>query len=235
MSGKHPEGEITQLLAAWQGGDGAALDRLVPLIYEQLRFLARRQQAKGASDTLQTTAVVHEAYLKLAGSEGQDFVDRGHFYAVASRAMRQVLVDHARRKSAQKRGGDRARIEPTEGSFAVEDRAEQVLAVDEALTRLDRLDPRLARIVEMRFFTGLSVEETAGVVGTSASTVKRDWKKARAFLYRELATGDEGESDKGESDEVTKVTSGVDGTELLSSRAKAKPKSRDLGGGDEAP
>jgi RNA polymerase sigma factor (TIGR02999 family) len=150
--------------------------------------LARRQLARGASKTLQTTAVVHEAYVKLVDSSGLRFADRGHFYAVASKAMRQILVDRARRRAAQKRGGDRVRVDLDENRVPIEERAAEILAVDQALTRLEKLDPRLVRIVEMRFFTGLSVEETAEAVESSPSTVKRDWKKARAFLYRELAT-----------------------------------------------
>jgi len=183
-----PQSEITRLLEAWQGGVPGASEELFPLIYAELRVLARRQLARGSSDMLQTTAVVHEAYIKLVGSSRLRFADRGHFYAVASRAMRQILVDYARRRAARKRGGDRVRVDLDEKRMPIQERAAEILLIDQALIRLEELDPRLGRIVEMRFFTGLSVQETAEAVGASPSTVKREWQKARAFLYRELAT-----------------------------------------------
>ena len=182
------ESEITRLLEAWQGGDTRAAEELFPLIYDHLRVLARRQLARGSGDLLQTTAVVHEAYVKLNESSRLRFADRGHFYAVASKAMRQILVDHARRRTSLKRGGDRVRVDLDEGRIPIQERAAEILAVDQALDRLEKLEPRLVRIVEMRFFTGLSVEETAEATDSSPSTVKRDWRKARAFLYRELAS-----------------------------------------------
>ena len=184
-----PKSEITQLLEAWQRGDAAAAKKLFPLIYDELRVIARRQLARGRSNTLQTTAVVHEAYLKLIESSRLRFADRSHFYAVASKAMRQILVDHARRGAAQKRGGGRARVDFDEERIPIEERAAELLEVDEALSLLEEVDPHLARVVEMRFFAGLSVDETAEAVGSSPSTVKRDWNKARAFLYRELDAG----------------------------------------------
>ena len=187
MADNAPESEITRLLDAWQDGDAEAAERLFPLITDELKVLARRQLARGASDTLQTTAVVHEAYIKLVGSSNLRFADRGHFYAVASRAMRQILVDYARRRAARKRGGDLVRVDLDEGRIPIEERAAEIVAVDEALTRLEKLDPRLVRVVEMRFFSGLSVEETAEALSSSRTTVKRDWQKARAFLYHELA------------------------------------------------
>jgi RNA polymerase sigma factor (TIGR02999 family) len=187
MENATPRREITRLLDAWQAGEADAGERLFPLIYDHLKVLARRQLARGSSDTLGTTAVVHEAFVKLVDGAGGRFADRGHFYAVASRAMRQILVDYSRRRSARKRGGDRVRVDLDEERIPIEDRAAEILVVDEALNRLERLDPRLVRIVEMRFFTGLSVEETAEAIEASPSTVKREWKKARAFLYRELA------------------------------------------------
>ena len=189
MSADRPDSEITRLLAAWQDGDPAAAEGVFPLIYDQLRLLARRQLARGSGNTLQTTAVVHEAYVKLVASPDLSFVDRGHFYAVVSKAMRQILVDHARRRAAHKRGGDLVRVELDEGKIAIEERAAEILIVDQALDRLEALDPRLVRVVEMRFFSGLSIAETAEVAGSSPATVKRDWQKARAFLYRELASG----------------------------------------------
>jgi len=182
-----PEGEITRLLEAWQAGDSSAGDALFPLIYGELRSIARRYMGQGSGETLQATAVVHEAYVKLVGGSERRFADRGHFYAVASKAMRQILIDHARRRAAQKRGGDRIRVDLDEERIPIEERAAEIVMVDEALDQLEILDPRLVRIVEMRFFSGLSVEEIARSTGSSPSTVKRDWQKARAFLYRELA------------------------------------------------
>ena len=187
MAEKNREIEVTRLLAAWHEGDTDAAEQLFPLIYDELRGLARRQLARGRGDALQTTVVVHEAYMKLAGSSRLRFADRGHFYAVASKAMRQIVVDRARRRAAVKRGGELVRVDLDEEQTPVDDRAAEIVAIDEALTRLEKLDPRLVRVVEMRFFTGLSVDETAEAVDASPSTVKRDWQKARAFLYRELA------------------------------------------------
>lgn len=186
MTDPVPEADITRLLEAWQGGDVEAAERLFPLIADELKVLARRQLARGASDMLQTTAVVHEAYIKLVDSSRLRFADRGHFYAVASRAMRQILVDYARRRAARKRGGDLVRVDLDEARMPIEERAAEILAIDQALTRLERLDARLVRVVEMRFFTGLSVDETAEALASSRTTVNRDWQKARAFLYREL-------------------------------------------------
>jgi RNA polymerase sigma factor (TIGR02999 family) len=180
------EGEITGLLAALREGDRGALDRLFPLVYRELHDRAHRQLARRRpGDTLSTTALVHEAYLKLTDSAHQSYQDRVHFFAVASRAMRQILVDYARRTAAAKRGGGHAvSLDPE----AVADlgRAEELLALDEALTHLEKLDGRLARIVELRFFGGLSVEETSDALEISPRTVKRDWRKARAFLYQAI-------------------------------------------------
>jgi RNA polymerase sigma factor (TIGR02999 family) len=178
------EGEVTRLLAELRTGDRTALDRLFPLIYDELHGRAHHQLARHRpGDTLSTTALVHEAYLKLTDSAGQSYNDRIHFFAVASRAMRQILVDHARRKLAEKRGGGLRPVSLDPADLASPDRAEELLALDEALGELAALDERLARTVELRFFGGLSVEETADVLGTSPRTVKRDWRKARAFLY----------------------------------------------------
>ena len=178
-------GEITQLLAALREGDRGALDRLFPLIYAELHDRAHRQLARRRpGDTLSTTALVHEAYLKLTDSAHQTYQDRTHFFAVASRAMRQILLDYARRMSAAKRGGLAVSLDPDQ--LGDPGRAEELIALDEALTRLEALDERLARNVEMRFFGGLSVEETAEALGMSPRTVKRDWRKARAFLFEAI-------------------------------------------------
>lgn len=180
-------GEITRLLAAIRDGNRGALDQLFPLVYAELRASARRQLAAGRpGDTLQTTALVHEAYLKLAGAGRPEWNDRRHFFAVAGRAMRQIIVDYARAQAAQKRGGDAPRVSLDEQQVAVEERAHELVALDEALTELESLSERPARVVELRFFGGLSVEETAEVLQLSERTVKREWRKARAFLYDAL-------------------------------------------------
>jgi RNA polymerase sigma factor (TIGR02999 family) len=183
-------GDITGLLAALRDGDRTALDRLFPLVYQELHARAHHQLARRRpGDTLSTTALVHEAYLKLTDSAHQTYEDRVHFFAVASRAMRQILVDYARRMTAAKRGGGLAvSLDPDQ--LGDPGRAEELVALDEALTRLEGLDERLARTVEMRFFGGLSVEEAADALGVSPRTVKRDWRKARAFLYEAIHVGD---------------------------------------------
>ena len=180
------DGDITGLLSALRSGDRSAMDRLFPLVYADLRERAHRQlAARGRAETLSTTALVHEAYLKLAGSAHQSYHDRIHFFAVASRAMRQILVDYARRGAAGKRnGGLVVTLDPE--AVASVDRGDELLALDEALAELERVDERLARIVELRFFGGLSVDETAEMEGVSPRTVKRDWRKARAFLFNAM-------------------------------------------------
>jgi RNA polymerase sigma factor (TIGR02999 family) len=179
------EGEITALLTALREGDRGALDRLFPLVYRELHDRAHRQLARHRpGETLSTTALVHEAYLKLTDSAQQSYNDRVHFFAVASRAMRQILVDYARRATAAKRGGHPVSLDPE--ALGDPGRAEELLALDEALTQLEKLDGRLARIVELRFFGGLSVEETSDALEVSPRTVKRDWRKARAFLYQAI-------------------------------------------------
>ena len=177
------ESDVTRLLAAMRSGDRTAMDRLFPLVYGEVHERAHRQLARlKPGDTLSTTALVHETYLKLAGSWNQSYQDRLHFFAVASRAMRQILVDYARRNTTAKRGGRAITLE--EESAANPDRAEELLALEEGLERLQQLDPRLVQTVELRFFGGLSVEETADALGISPRTVKRDWQRARAFLFQ---------------------------------------------------
>jgi RNA polymerase sigma factor (TIGR02999 family) len=177
---------ITELLAAWRGGDRGAVDRLMPLVYEQLRALAHRQVSGRNGRTLQTTALVHEAYLKLARHSHLVIQDRHHFFAVAAKAMRQLVVDHARRRLAEKRGGRLQPISIDVVGLPDGERAAELVALDEALNRLSQLDESLSRVVELRFFAGFSVEETATVLGCSPRTVKRNWRKARALLHAEL-------------------------------------------------
>jgi len=183
-----PAGEITERLLAIRGGDQDALNQLVPLVYERLRSMARSRLAgrpPGAS--LDTTALVHEAYLRLVDQSRAEWRDRAHFFAVAATAMRQIVVDRARRQRAAKRGGA-VRASALDGNEpGVSARTEEILAVDEALSQLSTLSERLVRMVELRFFAGLSIEETAEVLGIDARTVNRDWRVARALLYRSLS------------------------------------------------
>lgn len=193
------DSDITGLLTALQNGDRSAMDRLLSLVYDDLRMRAHGQLARARpGETLSTTALVHEAYLKLAGS-AQSYQNRAHFFAVASRAMRQVLVDYARRNLAAKRdGGYAISLDPE--LIANSERGQDLVALDTALAELELVDERLARTVELRFFGGLSVEETAEMMEVSPRTVKRDWRKARAFLYRAMETGQTAVSDGPKND-----------------------------------
>ena len=178
------EGDVTRLLAAAREGETAALDRLLPIVYDELRRIADlelRREAPG--HTLQATALVHEAYLKLTGGLAIPANDRGHFLAVAARAMRQVLVDYARRRKSAKRGGDWIRTTLNEGSGVKEFDADELLALDRAM---ENLDPRQRQVVDLQFFAGLEGAEIAEVLGLSERTVRRDWAKARAWLYHSL-------------------------------------------------
>lgn len=180
--------DITRLLEEWRDGDLDAANHLFPLVYRELRAMAHRQLARRVpGDSLVTTALVHEAYLKLVDRSRASFNDRGHFFAVAARAMRQILVDQARKRGSQKRGGGVRKVAFEEGKVPLAERAAEVVALDEALTRLEEIEPRLGRVVELRFFGGLSVEEAAEALDVSPRTVKRDWRSARIFLHRELA------------------------------------------------
>jgi RNA polymerase sigma factor (TIGR02999 family) len=179
--------EVTRLLRQWSEGDRQALDRLVPVMYEHLRTVARqRLRRDDASPTLNTTGLVHEAYLKLVDLREPRFRDRGHFLAMASRVMRRVLVDHARARRTIKRGGGVASYELTEDDWISDAQADAVAELDEALQRLEAVDPRQSQIVEQRYFGGLSLEETAAAVGVSLATVKRELRFARAWLALEL-------------------------------------------------
>lgn len=182
-----PAGDVTQLLREIRDGHPEAADQLVPLIYRELRRIAGAQMAhERAGHTLQATAVVHEAYIRLAG-EQVDWQNRAHFFGIAARTMRRVLLDHARQRRAGKRGGEGARKVDIESELLIsDDRLEDVIALDEVLTRLSQMDEQQGRIVELRFFAGLNVEETAEALGISPRTVKREWRLARAWLDREL-------------------------------------------------
>jgi len=178
---------VSQLLQRWSDGDKEALDRLMPLVYSELRRMARRymwQQPSG--HTLQTTALIHEAYLRLVGQEEKRWESRAHFFGVAAQAMRHILVDYARARHAGKRGGDARVVSLEEATIVSEERAAELVALDDALVELARLSPRQGRIVELRYFGGLSVTETADVLKVSSDTVTRDWNHAKAWLHREL-------------------------------------------------
>ncbi|MBV9506206.1 MAG: sigma-70 family RNA polymerase sigma factor [Acidobacteriia bacterium] len=182
-------GEVTKLLLAWSAGDQRALEKLAPIVYDELARLAHqymRRERPGHS--LQSTALVHEAYIRLVHYPRMDWQGRAHFFSVAAQAMRRILVDHARRKN-QKRGGGLRRMSLDDAIDLGGGRGRDLVALDEAMNALARVDARKAKVVEMRFFGGLSVEETAEVLKVSAITVKREWSTAKLWLYRELAAG----------------------------------------------
>jgi RNA polymerase sigma factor (TIGR02999 family) len=180
-------GAVTRLLAKAGAGNQAAFDEVFPLVYAELRRIAAREMRREKPGrTLQTTALVHEAYLRLLKDASLSFQNRAHFLGIASRAMREILIEHARARSARKRGGGAVRLTLDDLVASVSSPSVDVLALDEALQRLARLDERHARVVELRFFGGMSVEETAAALDLSPATVKRDWTLARAWLYREL-------------------------------------------------
>ncbi len=182
---------VTQGLLAWRHGDQAALAQLLPLVYDELRQIAARALRRERADhTLQATALVHEAYLRLVDQSQAQWQNRAHFFGIAAQVMRRLLVDHARRQHTAKRGGAAPKITLDAALGVADARTMDVVALDEALTTLAALDPQQSRIVELRFFGGLTIEETAEVVKVSPATVKRDWSIAKAWLYRELRTGD---------------------------------------------
>jgi len=182
-----PERDITALLKDWSGGDREALERLLPAVYGELKRLAASYLRSERPDhTLQPTALVHEAYLRLQGQRSVVWSNRAHFYGIAARIMRRILVDHARRRGAAKRDGAALRVTLVDADAGADDRAPELIALDSALTTLEELDPQQARIVELRFFGGLTVEETADAAGISTATVKREWRTARAWLRREI-------------------------------------------------
>jgi len=190
MPGVPPRDDLTRMLIAWRDGDPGALDRLVPLVYDELRRQARLQlRRERAGHTLQPTALVHEAFLRLAGQRRAQWQNREQFFAVAARAMRRVLVDHARARGAAKRGDGRTLIALDEAPAPSAPPGVDVLALDRALDRLGEIDPRQARVVELRYFGGLTAPETASALDVSLATVNRDWAMARAWLFRELGGG----------------------------------------------
>ena len=180
--------EVTRLLIAWGNGDQAALDALLPLVYQELHRLAARHLGREhGRHTLQTTALVHEAYLRLIDQKEARWQNRAHFFAIAAQMMRRILVDHARARRYQKRGGGARQVSLDEALEVSAERAAEVVALDEALTSLARFDERKSKLVELRFFGGLSIEETAEVLGVSPGTVMRDWTLAKAWLQREMS------------------------------------------------
>jgi len=182
-----PPGEITRLLTQLKAGDRAAEVELAPLVYDEIKRIAAaymRNEREG--HTLQATALAHEAYMRLLGAANVDWQSRAHFYAVTAQMMRRILVDYARARQALKRPDRRGKVSLESALVYAEEQSAELLALDEALTRLSVWDGRLCRVVELRFFAGMSLEETAEVVGVSTRTVKRDWNIARAWLYRQL-------------------------------------------------
>ena len=187
--------EVTQLLADWGKGDRSALDKLLPLVHSELRRIAQRQMSQERpGHTLQATALVNEAYLKLAGQQGFDWQNRAHFFAVCAQVMRHILIDHARAHARDKRGGGAVKVSLNDALVVAEDQAAHFIALDEALRVLERLDTQKGKIVELRYFGGLSVEQTAEVMNISPRTVRREWQRAKAWLYRMMTEGIEDET-----------------------------------------
>ena len=187
MSDRDPH-EITEILQAWRGGDAAAVERLFPLVYDELRRQAKSYLRRERSDhTLQPTALVHEAYMKLAGGDSFVIENRVHFFGIASRVMRRILVDHARQHNAEKRGGAAKRFSIENIEILPEQSAGDLLELNDALQKLEQIDERKCRVVDMRFFGGLKESEIAEVLGVNEKTVRRDWQFAKLWLFRELS------------------------------------------------
>jgi RNA polymerase sigma factor (TIGR02999 family) len=185
------KGRLTDLLIAWNAGDREALESLLPLVYDELhRQAARRLRRERPGHTLQPTALVHEVYLRLVDQRRVSWQNRTQFFGVAAQMMRRILVSHARERRAQKRGGADTRLTLDEGLLATPQRDVQLLALDAALSRLEAIDAEKSRLVELRFFSGLSIEETAEVMGVSPRTVDRQWQTAKAWLHREMSSGE---------------------------------------------
>lgn len=182
--------DVTQLLAAWGKGDKSALDKLLPLVHAELRRIARRQMShERDGHTLQATALVNEAYLKLAGQQGYEWQNRAHFFAVCAQVMRHVLIDHARAHARDKRGGGAVQVSLDEAAVLAGHPAEHFLALDDALNFLESVDPQKGKIVELRYFGGLSIDETAEVLNISPRTVRREWQRSKAWLLRLITEG----------------------------------------------
>jgi len=180
--------EISLLLADWGKGDEVALEQLMPLVYDELRRMAKRYMSRQpAGHTFQTTELIHETYLKIAKQDDHNWQNRAHFFGVAAKAMRHILVDYARSKQSQKRGGWQERITLSEGVVSTKSDSKEIVALDDALKNLEKIDERRSRVVELKFFGGLTMDEIAEVLHISSETVKRDWKFARTWLLRELA------------------------------------------------
>jgi len=183
-----PPREVTQLLIDWGAGDQAAFDRLVPLVYEELRRLAHHYMAREhVGHTLQTTALVNEAYLRMVDQNRVRWQNRAHFFGIAAQMMRRILVDYARKRRYAKRGGELIRVSLAEAAGLTEERAADVAALDEAMKSLEVIDPQQSRVVELRFFGGLTIEETAEVLKLSRDMVNREWVTAKAWLYQEMS------------------------------------------------
>jgi len=179
---------ITELLVGYQGGDKEALDQLMPIVYDELRRQAARYlRREQAGHTLQTTALIHEAYVRLVDQRNVQWQNRAHFFGIAAQLMRRILVDHARTKKRVKRGGSKVQVSLADATVATTGPDLDIVALDEALERLEKLDQQQSRVVELRYFSGLTVEETAEVMGISTATVKREWSVARAWIHRELS------------------------------------------------
>ena len=184
------EHEITQLLAAWRDGNQAALDDLYPLVYDELHRLARRYMSRERKGhTLQTTALINEAYVRLVDQRNVQWANRSHFFAISAQIMRRILIDHARRQTYAKRGGGARQVSLEETAIVIQDDLSEFVRLDEALKSLAELDPRRSQVVELKYFGGLNNDEIAGVLKISKNTVIRDWNMARAWLYRQLAGG----------------------------------------------
>jgi len=182
---------VTQLLLAWSNGDESALDKLTPLVYDELRRLARRYlRRERPGHSLQATALVHEAFLRLIDQQQAPWESRLHFFGVAAQLMRQILVEHARSRQAAKRGGGALRISLSQAGAIFAERDVDLVTLDDALKLLARIDPQKSRLVELRFFSGLTIEETAEALGVSPATVIRQWRLAKAWLYREIKKGE---------------------------------------------
>jgi len=187
LTDKTPQHEITQLLAEWSDGNQSALDELYPLVYEELHKLARRYMSRERKGhTLQTTALINEAYVRLVDQRNVHWANRSHFFAISAQIMRRILIDHARRHAYAKRGGGAQQVSLEEVAVVAREQSSEILRLDEALKILAKMDPRRCHVVELRYFGGLSNEEIAGVVKVSENTVTRDWNLARAWLYQQL-------------------------------------------------